>query len=86
MARRRSRPLAGTSPLCALIGCETPCTRTSSTCAPTMAISTIGMSTMCHISIWPKFITSKNAPTPAALNASLPLVEIHWESKFCWDR
>jgi hypothetical protein len=44
------------------------------------------MSTMCHISIWPKFITLKNAPTPTELNASLPLVEIHWESKFCCDR
>ncbi len=39
---------------------------------------------MCHISIWPKFITLKNAPTPTELNASLPLVEIHCESKFCW--
>jgi hypothetical protein len=44
------------------------------------------MRTMCHISIWPKFIRLKNAPTPAALNASLPLVAIHCESKFCWDR
>jgi hypothetical protein len=41
---------------------------------------------MCHISIWPKFITLKNAPTPTELNASLPLVEIHCESKFCCDR
>ncbi len=41
---------------------------------------------MCHISIWPKFITLKNAPTPTELNASLPLVEIHWESKFCCER
>ena len=40
---------------------------------------------MCHISCWPKFITLKNAPTPTELNASLPLVEIHWESKFCCD-
>ena len=40
---------------------------------------------MCHISIWPKFITLKNAPTPTELNASLPLVEIHCESKFCCD-
>ncbi len=32
---------------------------------------------MCHISIWPKFITLKKAPTPTALKASLPLVEIH---------
>ena len=44
------------------------------------------MSTTCHSSIWPKFITLKNAPTPTALNASLPLVAIHWESKFCCDR
>ena len=51
-----------------------------------MAISTIGMSTTCQSSIWPKFIRLKNAPTPAALNASLPLVAIHWESKFCCDR
>ncbi len=51
-----------------------------------IAIRMIGMSTMCHISIWPKFIRLKNAPTPTALNASLPLVAIHWESKFCWDR
>jgi len=50
------------------------------------AIDAIGMSTMCHISIWPKFITLKNAPTPTELNASLPLVEIHWESKFGCDR
>ena len=41
---------------------------------------------MCHISIWPKFITLKNAPTPTELNASLPLVAIHWASKFCCDR
>ena len=40
---------------------------------------------MCHISICPVFITLKNAPTPTELNASLPLVEIHWESKFCCD-
>ena len=46
----------------------------------------IGISTTCHSSIWPKFIKLKNAPTPTALNASLPLVAIHWESKFCWDR
>ena len=50
-----------------------------------MAISTIGMSTMCHISICPKFITLKNAPTPTELNASFPLAEIHCESKFCCD-
>ena len=50
-----------------------------------MATSTIGSSTMCHISIWPKFITLKNAPTPTVLNASLPLVEIHCESKFDCD-
>jgi len=55
-------------------------------CAPTMAISTIGMSTMCHMSIWPKFITLKNAPAPTELSTSLPLAEIHWESKFCCDR
>ncbi len=48
-----------------------------------MAIRTMGMSTMCHISIWPKFITLKNAPTPTELNPSLPLVAIHCESKFC---
>jgi len=41
---------------------------------------------MCHISIWPKFIRLKKAPIPAALKASLPLMAIHWESKFCWDR
>ena len=40
---------------------------------------------MCHISICPVFITLKNAPTPTELNASLPLVEIHWESKFDCD-
>ena len=33
--------------------------------------------------IWPKFIRLKNAPTPAALKASFPLVAIHCESKFC---
>ncbi len=57
-----------------------------STWAPTMAIKMMGMRTMCHISIWPKFITLKNAPMPVALRASLPLVAIHWESKFCCDR
>jgi len=31
------------------------------------------------------FITLKNAPTPTGLNASLPLAEIHCESKFCCD-
>ena len=67
-------------------GWLTPRMRTSSTCAPMIAIRMIGRSTMCHISIWPKFIRLKNAPTPTALNASLPLVAIHWESKFCWDR
>ena len=66
-------------------GWLTPRTRTSSTCAPTSAIRMIGTSTTCHSSIWPKFITLKNAPIPVALNASLPLEEIHWESKFCWD-
>jgi hypothetical protein len=50
-----------------------------------MATSAMGTRTMCHMSIWPKFITLKNAPTPTELNASLPLVEIHCESKFCWD-
>ena len=50
-----------------------------------MATSTSGTSTMCHISIWPKFITLKNAPTPTELNASLPLAEIHCESKFDCD-
>ena len=67
-------------------GWLTPRLRTSSTCAPISAISRIGRSTTCHSSIWPKFIRLKNAPTPAALNASLPLVAIHCESKFCWDR
>ena len=57
-----------------------------STCAPMTAIRMIGISTMCHISIWPKFSTLKNAPIPTALNASLPLVAIHCESKFCCDR
>ena len=41
---------------------------------------------MCHMKICPKFITLKNAPTPTELNASLPLVEIHCESKFCCER
>ncbi len=51
-----------------------------------MTTSTMGMSTTCHRSIWPKFMGLKKAPTPAALKASLPLVEIHWESKFCCER
>ncbi len=38
------------------------------------------------MSIWPKFRTLKNAPTPTALNPSLAWVAIHWESKFCCDR
>ena len=49
------------------------------------ATSTIGMSTMCHISIWPKFMMLKKAPTPTGLKASFPLAEIHCESKFCWE-
>ena len=55
-------------------------------CAPTTAISMIGISTMCHRNIWPKFRTFQKEPIPTALNASLPLVAIHCESKFCWDR
>ena len=50
-----------------------------------IATSTMGISTMCHISIWPKFMMLKKAPTPTGLNASLPLAEIHCESKFCWE-
>ncbi len=46
----------------------------------------MGSSTICHISICPKFRTLKNAPAPVALIPSLAWVEIHWESKFCWDR
>jgi len=45
-----------------------------------------GISTTCQSSIWPEFIRLKKAPTPAALSASLPLVAIHWESKFDCDR
>ena len=41
---------------------------------------------MCHISICPKLRTLKMAPAPLALMPSLAWVEIHWESKFCWDR
>jgi hypothetical protein len=85
---RRSRealhellPSPPASAACASIGCATPRAWTSSTCAPTTATMMIGTSTMCHISIWPKFITLKNAPTPTELNASLPLAEIHCESK-----
>ena len=55
-------------------------------CAPMMAVSAMGTSTMCHISIWPKFIAFQIAPIPTALKASLPLVEIHCESKFCCER
>ena len=47
-----------------------------------MATSTIGTRTTCHSSIWPKFITLKNALTPTELKASLALAEIHCESKF----
>src|SRR5947209_6014867 len=36
--------------------------------------------------IWPKLRTSKNAPTPDELIASLPWTAIHWASKFCCDR
>ena len=46
----------------------------------------MGTSTTCHSSIWPKSIARQMAPIPAALNASLPEAEIHWESKFCCDR
>ena len=49
------------------------------------ATSTIGMSTICHISIWPKFMMLKKAPIPTGLNASFPLADIHCESKFCWE-
>jgi len=64
-------------------GWLTPRTRTSRMCAPTIATSTTGSRTTCQSSIWPKFMTLKNAPPPTALNASLPLVAIHCESKFC---
>ncbi len=47
---------------------------------------TKGSSTMCHISIWPKSRTLKNAPMPDAFRPSLAWVEIHWESKFCCTR
>ncbi len=39
---------------------------------------------MCHINIWPKFNTLKNAPTPVELMPSLAWVEIHCESKLDW--
>ncbi len=51
-----------------------------------IATSTSGRSTMCHMNIWPKFIAFQIDPMPTALNASLPLVAIHCESKFSWDR
>jgi hypothetical protein len=85
MERRRSRPCPTAPAASVSIGCDTPRTRTSSTCAPVIVISTTGRSTMCHISICPVFITLKNAPIPTELKASLPLAEIHWESKFCCD-
>ena len=43
------------------------------------------MSTTCQSSIWPKFKRLKKPPSPVAFMASFPLVDIHWESKFCWD-
>ena len=41
---------------------------------------------MCHMSIWPKLMTLKKAPAPVELMPSLAWVEIHCESKFCWER
>ena len=55
-------------------------------CAPTIATSAMGTSTTCQSSIWPKSIARQNAPMPTELKASLPLAEIHCESKFCCDR
>ena len=55
-------------------------------CAPTMATRTMGTSTTCQSSIWPKSIARQKAPIPTELKASLPLAEIHCESKFCCDR
>ncbi len=46
----------------------------------------MGTSTTCQSSIWPRSIARQMAPIPAALKASLPDAEIHWESKFCCDR
>src|ERR1035437_8345163 len=40
-----------------------------------------GKSTMCHINIWPMFMTLKYAPAPVALMPSLAWVKIHCESK-----
>ena len=52
-----------------------------------MATTAIGNSTMCHMSICPKLRTFQTAPAPVALMMpSLAWVEIHCESKFCWDR
>ena len=41
---------------------------------PTIATSTTGMSTVCHIGICPVFSTLKNAPTLTELNASVPVI------------
>jgi len=40
---------------------------------------------MCHISIWPKFMTLKNPPAPVELMPSFAWVLMPLKSKFVWD-
>jgi hypothetical protein len=51
-------------------GCATPRTRTSSTCATTIATSASGTRTTCQRSIWPKFMRS-NRPEPGRVDGVL---------------
>src|ERR1017187_4498151 len=53
-------------------------------CSTTSRVTPIGISITCSPYICPKLSALKSPPKPVELIASLALIAIHCESKFCW--